>query len=131
MKTDAATATHVWPDLAGRIIEDESGRRHVLQMLHTLQHRPDAKDSTGTRLHELLTAAGNVVRRRSTVFVVSDFISEPGWEKPLAQLALRHEVVAVRLHDPLELELPDLGHMAPVTHPEVVNAEIARFLGDV
>jgi hypothetical protein len=47
--------------------------------------------------------------RRSTVFVVSDFISEPGWEKPLAQLAQRHEVVAVRLFDPLEMELPDLG----------------------
>jgi uncharacterized protein (DUF58 family) len=91
------------------VIPARGGRRHVLQMLHTLQHRPDTKDSTGTRLHELLTAAGNVVRRRSTVFVVSDFISEPGWEKPLAQLALRHEVVAVRLHDPLELELPDLG----------------------
>lgn len=30
MKTDAATATHVWPDLAGRVIDDESGRRHVL-----------------------------------------------------------------------------------------------------
>jgi uncharacterized protein (DUF58 family) len=40
---------------------------------------------------------------------VSDFISEPGWEKPLAQLALRHDVVAVRLLDPLELDLPDLG----------------------
>jgi hypothetical protein len=47
--------------------------------------------------------------RRSTVFVVSDFISAPGWEKPLAQLAQRHDVVAVRLFDPLELELPDLG----------------------
>jgi uncharacterized protein (DUF58 family) len=62
-------------------------------------------------------AAGNVVRRRSTVFVVSDFISEPGWEKPLAQLAQRHEVVAVRLHDPLELELPDLG-LVPVRDAE-------------
>ena len=99
------------------VIPARGGRRHVLQMLHTLQHRPDAKDSTGTRLHELLTAAGNVVRRRSTVFVVSDFISEPGWEKPLAQLALRHEVVAVRLHDPLELELPDLG-LIPVRDAE-------------
>ncbi len=38
-----------------------------------------------------------------------DFISEPGWEQPLAQLAQRHEVVAVRLHDPLERQLPDLG----------------------
>jgi len=43
------------------------------------------------------------------VFVVSDFISAPGWAKPLALLARRHEVVAVRLYDPLEMELPDLG----------------------
>ena len=50
-----------------------------------------------------------MLRRRSLVFVVSDFISEPGWERPLAQLAQRHEVVAVRLHDPLERQLPDLG----------------------
>jgi uncharacterized protein (DUF58 family) len=41
--------------------------------------------------------------------VVSDFISVPGWEERLGQLAQRHEVVAVRLHDPLEANLPDLG----------------------
>ena len=43
------------------------------------------------------------------MFLVSDFISQPGWEKPLAQLAQRHEIVAVRLFDPLENELPDVG----------------------
>jgi hypothetical protein len=43
------------------------------------------------------------------VFVVSDFISAPGWEAALARLARRHEVVAVRLFDPLEMELPDVG----------------------
>jgi hypothetical protein len=43
------------------------------------------------------------------VFVVSDFISAPGWEEPLAQMARRHDIVAVRLFDPLEMELPDLG----------------------
>jgi uncharacterized protein (DUF58 family) len=43
------------------------------------------------------------------VFLVSDFISRHGWAKPLAQLALRHEIVAVRLIDPLEADLPDLG----------------------
>jgi len=41
--------------------------------------------------------------------VVSDFISTPGWAEPLAHLAQRHDVVAVRLYDPLEMELPDLG----------------------
>jgi uncharacterized protein (DUF58 family) len=43
------------------------------------------------------------------VFVVSDFISVPGWAEPLVQLSLRHEMLAVRLFDPLEVELPDLG----------------------
>src|SRR5204862_3793996 len=49
------------------------------------------------------------IRRRSLVFIVSDFISGPGWDRPLMQLAQRHEVLAVRLYDPLETELPDLG----------------------
>jgi uncharacterized protein (DUF58 family) len=62
-----------------------------------------------TRLADLLKSAAVLMPRRSTVFVVSDFVSEPGWEKPLAHLVQRHDVVAVRLFDPLELELPDLG----------------------
>ena len=50
-----------------------------------------------------------VARRRSLVFVISDFISEPGWERSMARLTERHEVVAIRLVDPGELELPDAG----------------------
>jgi uncharacterized protein (DUF58 family) len=93
-----------------RMVPARSGRQHVLHLLHSIQNRPEAPSAaTATRLADLLRAASNSVRRRSTVFVVSDFISEPGWEQPLAQLALRHEVVAVRLTDPLELNLPDLG----------------------
>jgi uncharacterized protein (DUF58 family) len=57
----------------------------------------------------LLEAALRIVPRRSLMFVVSDFVSEPGWEKPLAHLAKRHELIAVRLYDPLERVLPDLG----------------------
>ncbi|MFZ2738948.1 MAG: DUF58 domain-containing protein [Burkholderiaceae bacterium] len=87
------------------------GRNHVLHLLHRMQQRPAANDSaTGpTQLHQLLQSAQGLIKRRSTVFVVSDFISEPGWENALALLARRHEVVAVRLLDPLEQELPDLG----------------------
>jgi uncharacterized protein (DUF58 family) len=50
-----------------------------------------------------------MIRRRSLIFVVSDFISEPGWAELLGFLMQRHEVIAVRLSDPLESELPDLG----------------------
>jgi len=56
-----------------------------------------------------LREAGRIVKRRSALFLVSDFISMPGWEQPLEALAARHDVVAVRLLDPLETRLPDLG----------------------
>ncbi len=99
------------------VIPTRGGRRHVLRLLHTLQRRPEIMAAGPTRLNELLESAANLVRRRSTLFVVSDFISEPGWEKPLGLLAQRHEVVAVRLLDPLELELPDLG-LLPIRDAE-------------
>ena len=99
------------------VIPARGGRHHVLQLLHTLQIRPDAAQAGPTRLHELLESAGRSVRRRSTIFVVSDFISETGWERPLGMLAQRHEVVAVRLVDPMELDLPDLG-LIPITDAE-------------
>ena len=91
------------------VIPAGSGRRHVLRLLHGLSDRPATPEGSATRLRDLLEAAAGLVRRRSTVFVVSDFISEPGWERSLARMAQRHEVVAVRVLDPLELELPDLG----------------------
>jgi uncharacterized protein (DUF58 family) len=81
----------------------------VLQLMHAMAQRAKAKEQGATRLADLLNQAASMVRRRSTVFVVSDFISEPGWEKPLAMLTQKHEVVAVRLFDPLESNLPDLG----------------------
>jgi len=91
------------------VIPARCSRRHVLHVLHSIHSRPLAAQAGATRLHELLNSAATVIKRRSTIYVVSDFISEPGWERALARLAQRHEVVAVRVLDPLELELPDLG----------------------
>ncbi len=99
------------------VIPARGGRQHVLNLLHTLQIRPVSPQAGTTRLGDLLESAARQVRRRSTIFVVSDFISEAGWEKPLGVLALRHEVVAVRLLDPLELQLPDLG-LIPIVDAE-------------
>ena len=96
-------------DALDAYIPARAGRRHVLHLMHSMQTPPTAERNTGTQLRSLIQSAAALVRRRSTVFVVSDFISEPGWENAIAQLSQRHEVVAVRLVDPLELELPDLG----------------------
>ncbi|MEO8487681.1 MAG: DUF58 domain-containing protein [Betaproteobacteria bacterium] len=99
----------LYGDRVDTVIPARSGRRQVLHLLHRMAARPDTPRSAGTRLADLLTPALSIVPRRSLMFVVSDFISEPGWAKPLGHLAKRHEVVAVRLYDPLERVLPDLG----------------------
>lgn len=97
---------------AGRVLPAGGGRRHVLQLLHLLTRAPTPSFAAPpgiTELQRLLQQAQGLLRRRSAVFVLSDFLSTPGWDKPLARLAQRHDVVAVRLLDPLELELPDMG----------------------
>jgi len=99
----------LYGDRVDTVIPARSGRRHVLHILHTMFSRPERSQSGATNLQDLLQNALRVMRRRSLVFVVSDFISTPGWAEPLGRLARRHEIVAVRLYDPLELELPDLG----------------------
>ena len=91
------------------VIAARSGRRHVLHILHTMLTRPELLPSAETNLGDLLRTAFQLMPRRSLVFVVSDFISQPGWAEPLAHLARRHDAVAVRLYDPLEMNLPDLG----------------------
>jgi uncharacterized protein (DUF58 family) len=96
-------------DKVDTVIPARSGRRHALHILHRMLSRPESTRSSATNLRDLLQTAFRVMQRRSMVFVVSDFISTPGWAEPLAHLAQRHEIVAVRLYDPLEMELPDLG----------------------
>src|SRR3990172_9064726 len=99
----------LYGDRVDTVIPARGGRRHVLSVLHRLLARPEMPRSGGTDLRDFLRTAIQVMRRRSLVFIVSDFFSAPGWAEPLAHLAQRHEGVAVRLCDALERELPDMG----------------------
>jgi len=91
----------------------QSGRIQVLRLINDLLRQTQAiegkRSGTITDLTPLLAAGLNSIKRRSLVFVISDFISTPGWEKPLSLLNKRHEVLAVRLWDPKEINLPDIG----------------------
>jgi uncharacterized protein (DUF58 family) len=91
-----------------RTIPPLGGRNQVLRLAHHLLE-PAVPTGSGTDLSDLLQAASGVINRRSLVVLVSDFISKPGWERPLSLLRERHELVAIRLLDPGELELPDAG----------------------
>ena len=103
------TGAMLYGSIVDTVIAPRCDRQHVLHLLHRMRHRPVLGAVGPTRLDVLLRRAAETLKRRSAVFLVSDFISEPGWEKPLAQLAQRHDVVAVHVIDPLEQTLPDLG----------------------
>ncbi len=92
------------------LVPPKASRLHVLELLSRMrQPRPRGVQPQPTSLTELLRTADAAMKRRSLVFVVSDFISQPGWHEALARLTRRHDVVAVRLWDPLEMALPDVG----------------------
>ena len=90
------------------VLPPGASRLHVLNLLQRMA-KPTPPASGGTALADLLRAADGAIKRRSLVFVVSDFISAPGWEQALGRLGRRHEVIAVRLYDPAEMALPDVG----------------------
>jgi uncharacterized protein (DUF58 family) len=93
----------------GRVIPARGGRNHVLWLIDEVVKQPRLASAPLTDLHLMLEGALSAIKRRSLVFVVSDFISQPGWESALSLLQHRHEVLAVRLYDPSEVELPDVG----------------------
>jgi uncharacterized protein (DUF58 family) len=85
-----------------------TGRNQVLALTRELL-RPTTNTGSVTALDGLLDHALGIIRRRSLVVLISDFITEPGWERSLMRLTERHEVIAIRLVDPREFDLPDAG----------------------
>jgi uncharacterized protein (DUF58 family) len=92
-----------------RTIPARGGRTHVLRLIRELQEQPRLQRAPQTDLSLLLESALRIIGRRSLLFVVSDFLSVTGWDKPLDVLTRKHEILAVRLSDPREAELPDMG----------------------
>jgi uncharacterized protein (DUF58 family) len=96
-------------DKVERTIPAGGGRLQVLRLINDLLNQPRLPKAPFTNLATLMNAGLHSIRRRSLIFVISDFISEPGWERPLSLLNHRHDVLAIRLWDPREAELPDVG----------------------
>jgi len=100
----------LYTDGIDTVLPARGGRRHVLHLIDRVARAGiEQKRGKPTQLGELFARAAQTIKRRSLVFVVSDFISEPGWARALAFLGQRHEVIAVRLRDAVETALPDLG----------------------
>jgi uncharacterized protein (DUF58 family) len=111
------------------VVPPRHSRRQVLHLIDRIHAAPNSRVKSPearepndqpqqlTDLAQMIEASRQAIKRRSVVLVISDFISTPGWERPLSLLAQRHEVIAIRVYDPLEVALPDLGQMT-MTDPE-------------
>lgn len=106
-------------DRVEHFVPPDTGRRHALRLvLEILAYRPEGRR---TALSAGLAFAEKVLRQRTTVFIVSDFLTSPSADPELAhafrKLAWDHDVVPIRLTDPAVAELPKVGMLA-VTDPE-------------
>ena len=91
------------------VIPPRGGRPQVLRLISAVQRQQSSPGGSMTDLTALLRHGFNSIKRRSLVFLVSDFICQPGWERTMDQLNRKHELLAVRLWDPREVDLPDVG----------------------
>lgn len=96
----------IFTDRVEKFIPAGRGRRHLIRVLDTMMNF--IPESRGTDIAPVAAFLSNAVGKRSTVVLVSDFYAD-GFQEPLRILNGRHEVIAIRLTDPRESELPDIG----------------------
>lgn len=87
-------------------VEPKNSYDQTMLLLSRLDEIPQS--TRGTVLPNALQGAGKILRKRSLVFVLSDFRAS-GWEKPFVYLTARHDVVAVRITDSYDSSLPEIG----------------------
>tara|TARA_B100000676_G_scaffold306165_1_gene361857 strand:- start:2539 stop:3414 length:876 start_codon:yes stop_codon:yes gene_type:complete len=118
----------IFSDRIEKFVPPRKGRRHVLRVLRELlYHRPEGRGTDITGALEYLT---HVQRKKAVTFLVSDF-RDSGFDKALAVAGRRHDLIAVRLGDARERELPPLGYV-DLEDPEtgervVVNTANPQF----
>ncbi len=97
-------------------IPAKQGRPHLMGILHRVANTPRSEGGSadlGLGLHRVAKQA----QRRGLVVVVSDFLTSEGWQLPMGRLGARHDLLAVEVLDPRELELPNVG-LVTLTDPE-------------
>ncbi len=90
------------------------GRQALLGLLWQLARLPSAPGDAATDLASGIERLAVPPRRRGLMVVVSDFLSETNWDRPLRALGRRHQVLAIEVVDPRELSLPDVGYLTLV-----------------
>jgi uncharacterized protein (DUF58 family) len=128
IKNNDRVGLYIVTDRVEKFVPPKKGRRHVLRVIGEILAFEPA--SRGTDLAAALDLLGKIARRRSVVFLVSDFLSE-GWEQAMRIARQRHELVPVVVGDPLESALPPVGLLVleDLESGEVVELDTAGSAG--
>ena len=95
-------------------IPPKKGKRHVLRIIRDLiEFKPESR---GTDISHALKQFSNMMKRKSIAFILSDFLDN-GYEQDLKVAAKKHDLTGIRIHDPIESKMNDLG-IIPVMDPE-------------
>ena len=90
-----------------KFIPAKKGRKHILQLLNVIT--TFTPNSSKTSLKKPLEQVSKIIKRKSIVFVISDFMDTSAYQMPLKILRKHHDLIAMRIVDPREREIPDVG----------------------
>lgn len=90
------------------VMQPRAGKNQVRAILSSLASAPPAEGSGRADLAGALERVGAIAKRRGFVAVVSDFAGDE-WSAPLGRLGLRHDMLAITVHDPREMDVPPIG----------------------
>ena len=100
----------VFTDKTELWLPPKSGRSHVLRLIRELlAFEPE---SSGTDIGHAMDSLAKNLKRKSVIFLISDFISDLPYEKQLKILNMRHDLAAVRISDKTELDIPKLSMLS-------------------
>jgi uncharacterized protein (DUF58 family) len=90
-------------------VPPRGGLAHARGLVRKIAETPRAKEGTRGDLADALEQLRRPPRRRGLAVVISDFLGDTTWERPLRALSTRHELIAIEVLDPRDIDLPDVG----------------------
>lgn len=107
LKNNDGVGIFLITDNIEKFIPARKGRKHIIQLLDILVSF--TPNSAKTNLKKSLEQVSKTIKRKSIVFVISDFIDYSEYLKPLKILRKNHDIIALKITDPREKEIPDIG----------------------
>ena len=119
----------LFTDRIEKYIPPKKGRKHILYIIHELLNFKPA--GIRTDIGMAVSYLTQVMKRRCTAFLLSDFYSRSDFSKPIQIANSKHDVVAIQVYDPRAKSLPDIGLMkvrdAETGHEMIIDTSSAKL----